>query len=182
VREFVREQLVATPTARAVGEIGLDYHYDHSPRDVQQQVFRVQVELARDLGLPVVVHTREADADTIDILKAAGRGEVRGVLHCFTGTVDLARAALDLGFFVSLAGILTFPKAGELRGVARTLPLDRLLVETDSPFLAPVPYRGKRNEPAFVERVVSTVADIHQVEAVEVARCTTANFHTLFRP
>jgi TatD DNase family protein len=178
----VRQQIGGTPGVRAVGEIGLDYHYDHSPRDVQQHVFRGQVGVARELGLPVVIHTREADEDTLAILREAGGGEVRGVLHCFTGTHDLAARALDLGFFISLAGILTFPKAGDLRQVVRLLPLDRLLVETDSPFLSPVPHRGSRNEPARVERVVAALAEVHQVPAEDVRQRTTANFHTLFRP
>ena len=178
----VREQFAATPSARAVGEIGLDYHYDYSPRDVQHAVFRAQVRVARDLDRPVVIHTREADEDTIAILREEGRGELRGVLHCFTGTDALADAGLALGFYISLAGIVTFPKAADLRETARRVPLDRLLTETDSPFLAPVPYRGKRNEPAFVARVVATLAEMHQVPLGEMAGRTTSNFHTLFRP
>ena len=135
----VREQLAATPSARAVGEIGLDYHYDFSPRDVQQAVFRAQVRLARELDVPVVIHTREADEDTMAILRTEGGGALRGVLHCFTGDAALADAGVALGLFVSLAGILTFPKADALRQTARRVPLDRVLTETDSPFLAPVP-------------------------------------------
>ena len=135
----VRDQIAATPSARAVGEIGLDYHYDFSPRDVQHVVFRAQVRLARELQLPVIVHTREADEDTIAILREEGGGQVRGVLHCFTGNAALADAGLALGFYISLAGIITFPKAVELRETVRRVPLERLLVETDSPFLAPVP-------------------------------------------
>ena len=179
---IVREQWAATPSARAVGEIGLDYHYDFSPHDVQQAVFRAQIRLARELQRPVVVHTREADEDTIAILREEGGGEVQGVLHCFTGNDALADAGLALGLFVSLAGIITFPKAEPLRQTARRVPLDRLLTETDSPFLAPVPYRGKRNEPAYVARVVAALADLHQVPAGDLAERTTANFHTLFRP
>jgi TatD DNase family protein len=178
----VRAQIAATPSARAVGEIGLDYHYDFSPRDVQQAVFRAQIRLARELQQPVVIHTREADQDIIAILREEGGGAVRGVLHCFTGDDALADAGLALGFFVSLAGIVTFPKAEPLRRTARRVPLDRLLTETDSPFLAPVPYRGKRNEPAYVARVVATLADMHQMPAGDLAARTTANFHTLFRP
>jgi TatD DNase family protein len=178
----VREQFAATPSARAVGEIGLDYHYDYSPRDVQHAVFRAQVRLARELNCPVVIHTREADEDTIAILTEEGGGQLRGVLHCFTGTPFLADAGLGLGFYVSLAGILTFPKAADLRETARRVPLDRLLTETDSPFLAPVPYRGKRNEPAYVARVVETLAEMHQVPVGDLAARTAANFHTLFRP
>jgi TatD DNase family protein len=178
--DVVRAQVAATPSARAIGEIGLDYHYDYSPRDVQQRVFRAQLVLAVELGLPVVIHTREADEDTLAILRDVG--QVTGVLHCFTGTADLARAGLELGLYVSLAGIVTFPKAGDLRETARGVPLDRLLVETDSPFLAPVPFRGKRNEPAHVAQVVAALADLHHLEAADLARQTTANFHCLFRP
>ena len=178
----VREQIERTPSARAVGEIGLDYHYDFSPRDVQQAVFRAQIRLARELGLPVVIHTREAESDTLAILRADGAGELRGVLHCFTGSADLATAALALGFYVSVAGIITFPKSTELRETVRQVPLNRLLVETDSPFLAPVPHRGKRNEPAHVVRVVDALAALHARPAAELAQATGANFHTLFRP
>ena len=180
--DIVREQWATTPSARALGEIGLDYHYDFSPRVVQQAVFRAQIRLARQLARPVVIHTREADADTLAILKEEGGGEVSGVLHCFTGTPALAQAGLDLGFYISLAGIVTFPKAGALRDTVRAVPLGRLLAETDSPFLAPVPHRGKRNEPAHVTRVIETLADIHGMETAAVARQTTANFHTLFQP
>jgi TatD DNase family protein len=178
----VREQIANTPTARAVGEIGLDYHYDYSPRDVQQTVFRAQVRLARHLNLPVVIHTREADADTMTVLRDEGKGELTGVLHCFSGTADLARAGLDLGFYISFAGMLTFNNAASLRDTARLVPLDRLLTETDSPFLAPVPHRGKRNEPAFVSHVVATLAQLHAIDVQEMDQHTTANFHRLFRP
>jgi TatD DNase family protein len=150
----VRDQLAATPLAVSVGEIGLDYHYDFSPRDVQQAVFRAQIRLARETDRPIVVHTREADEDTLAILREEGGGTLRGVLHCFTGTDALADAGLALGFYVSFAGIVTFPKAAALRDTARRVPMDRLLTETDSPFLAPVPHRGSRNEPAHVARVV----------------------------
>ena len=180
--DVVRAQIAATPGTRAVGEIGLDYHYDFSPRDVQMDVFRAQVRLARELALPVVIHTREADDDTIAILREAGGGEVSGVLHCFTGGPSLARAGLDLGLYVSLAGIITFPKAAELRETVRAVPVDRLLTETDSPFLAPVPYRGKRNEPAHVARVADVLGSMHGLSADELGRRAAANFHTLFRP
>ena len=180
--DVVRAQVARTPNGRAVGEIGLDYHYDHAPRTVQQSVFRGLARLARELDLPVVIHTREADADTLAILREEGRGELRGVLHCFSGTADMARAALDLGFYISLAGIVTFTRAAELRETAALVPLDRLLTETDSPFLAPIPHRGKRNEPAFVAHVVETLARIHQMPPPELAQRTAANFHRLFRP
>ena len=178
----VRDQIARTPDARAVGEIGLDYHYDYSPRDVQRAVFRAQIRLARELRLPVVIHTREADEDTMTLLRDEGKGELSGVLHCFSGTADLARAGLDLGFYISFAGMVTFNNAGALRETARLIPLDRLMTETDSPFLAPVPHRGKRNEPAFVSHVVTTLAALHAIDVQEMDQCTTANFHRLFRP
>jgi TatD DNase family protein len=180
--DIVRDQIATTPAARALGEIGLDYHYDFSPRDVQQQVFRAQLSLAREIDCPVVIHTREADEDTIAILGEGGGGRLRGVLHCFTGTPALARAALDLGFYISVAGIVTFPKAADLRTTLREVPMDRLLTETDSPFLAPVPFRGKRNEPAHVVRVVEQLAELHGTSPAETAARTAANFHVLFRP
>jgi TatD DNase family protein len=178
--ETVRTQYAATDAVRAIGEIGLDYHYDFSPRDVQQEVFRRQLRLAGELKRPIVVHTREAEDDTLAILRE--HPAVTGVLHCFTGSAALADAAVDLGFYISLAGIITFPKAAELREVARQVPLDRLLVETDSPFLAPVPHRGKRNEPAYVVQVASALDALLQLPEGEVARRTTANFHRLFGP
>ncbi len=180
--EVVRAHVAHTPTARAIGEIGLDYHYDFSPRDVQQAVFRSQLRAARTLGLPVVIHTREADDDTIAILREEGRDGLRGVLHCFTGGPSLATAGLELGLHISVAGILTFPKAGDLRETVRGVPLDRLLVETDSPFLAPIPHRGKRNEPAWVARVVDTLAAVHGVDPAAAAQRTSANFRALFGP
>jgi TatD DNase family protein len=178
----VRAALDATPSVRAVGEIGLDYHYDFSPRAVQQRVFRAQLQLARERGLPVVIHTREAEDDTIGILREEGDGSLRGVLHCFTGTPALARRALDIGFHVSLAGIVTFPKAAELRETAKLVPLDRLLTETDSPFLAPVPHRGKRNEPALVAAVVAALAADRGIPAEDLAARTTDNYRALFAP
>jgi TatD DNase family protein len=179
---IVKSQVLATPGARAIGEIGLDYHYDFSPRDVQEAVFRAQLQLARELDRPVVIHTREADEDTLRVLHEEGGGALRGVLHCFTGTQALADAALALGFYISLAGIVTFPKAHALRDTARRVPLDRLLTETDSPFLAPVPHRGKRNEPAHVSRVVAALAELHGMSAEDLAVRTAVNFHSLFRP
>ena len=178
----VREQLAATPRACAVGEIGLDYHYDFSPRTVQQAVFRAQVRLARELDRALVIHTREADDDTMTILREEGEGHVRGVLHCFTGADALADAGLAIGFYISFAGIVTFPKAAALRETARRVPIDCLLTETDSPFLAPVPHRGSRNEPAHVTRVVDALAAARGIAAPDLAGRTAANFHTLFRP
>lgn len=171
---------VASSAAVAVGEIGLDYHYDLAPRDVQRQVFAGQVQLASELRKPVIIHAREAAEDTLAVLKEAGAG-VRGVMHCFTGTVDEARHALDLGFYISLAGIVTFPKAGALRDVARLVPGDRLLVETDAPFLAPVPHRGKRNEPAWVVETLRVVAELRGVETTELAAQISENYAVLFR-
>jgi TatD DNase family protein len=163
----------------AVGEIGLDYHYDFSPRDVQQTVFAEQLACARAMNLPVVIHTREADADTFAMLAAEGAG-VRGVFHCFTGGVERARRALDLGFHLSLAGIVTFPKATDLHEVAAFVPEDRFLIETDSPFLAPVPYRGKRNEPAWVAEVAQRLAVLRGVPGAVVVERTTENALQLF--
>jgi len=162
----------------ALGEIGLDYHYDFSPREVQQDVFRRQLQLARALDLPVIIHTREADEDTLGILKEAG--PLRGVFHCFTGDEALARGALELGFYVSFSGIATFPKAEPLRQVARLVPADRRLVETDSPYLAPPPHRGKRNEPAFVARVAEIVGEAVGEPLAAFAAQTTRNFEALF--
>jgi len=176
---LLRDAQATQPAMCAVGEIGLDYHYDYSPRDVQHAVFAEQLDTARSLTLPVVIHTREADEDTFAMLASEGRG-VAGVFHCFTGGVERARRALDLGFYLSLAGIVTFPKATDLRDVAAYCPDDRVLVETDSPFLAPVPHRGKRNEPAFVARVVEELAGIRGWTPTSAAERTTANFDVLF--
>jgi TatD DNase family protein len=178
----VRAQIEADAAVRAIGEIGLDYHYDLAPRDAQQEVFRAQLQLARELDLPVVIHTREAEEDTLAALREEGGGALRGVLHCFTGTQALAEQALALGFHISLAGIVTFPKATALRHIAPLVPAERLLCETDSPYLAPTPYRGKRNEPAWVVRVAEELAQLRQVPAAELQGQITANFSELFRP
>jgi TatD DNase family protein len=167
-----------THAAVALGEIGLDYHYDFSPRPIQQEVFRRQLELAGRRGLPVVIHTREATEDTFRTLRDHAAG-LRIVFHCFTGGMEMARAALDIGAWLSFAGIVTFPKAGELRDVARMIPADKFLVETDSPYLAPVPFRGKRNEPAFVAKVVEGLAAVRGVPVDEIAGQSTANFHAV---
>jgi TatD DNase family protein len=176
----VRALAEATPRLSAIGEIGLDYHYDFSPRDVQRLAFGAQIGLARELRLPIVVHTREADADTLSLLRTEGRGDVRGVFHCFTGDRGLAEAALDLGFHISFSGIVTFPGAADLRAVAAVIPPDRLLVETDCPYLAPVPFRGRRNEPAWVAQVVATLAEARQVTAASIEDAAAANFASLF--
>ncbi len=165
----VTRAAVEAAGARAIGEIGLDYHYDFAPRPVQREVFAAQVGLALELDLPVIIHTREAGDDTVAILHEAGRA-LRGVMHCFSGTREEARRALDLGFLLSLSGILTFPRAGALRDVAAFVPADRLLVETDAPYLAPVPHRGRRNEPAWVQRTVQTLAEIRGEPVTDLAR------------
>lgn len=164
----------------AIGECGLDFHYDHSPRPVQVEVFRRQIRLAREVGRPLIVHTREADGETADILESEGAGECGGVIHCFTGSEELARRALGLGFYVSFSGIVAFPRAEVIQRVAREVPLDRLLVETDAPFLAPPPHRGKRNEPAFVVDVARAVAAQRGRPPEEVCGAAAANFTRLF--
>jgi TatD DNase family protein len=178
----VSEAVETQPLARAVGEIGLDYHYDFAPRDAQQRVFREQIRLARRLKRPIVIHTREAEDDTFRILGEERAQEIGGVFHCFTGDREMARKVLDIGFHLSLAGIVTFPKALELKEVARMVPLDRLLVETDSPFLAPIPHRGTRNEPARVARVAEAIAELRGVPTEAIATATGENFTRLFVP
>jgi TatD DNase family protein len=162
------------------GEIGLDYYYDNSPRDVQRKVFRRQVELARKCDLPIIIHTRDAEDDTIAILKDAPPG-ISGVIHCFTGTQNLAETAIRMGFYISFSGVLTFKTAGDLREVARNTPPDKILIETDCPYLAPVPHRGKRNEPAFVKDTAAKLAEIKGESIEEIARITSSNFKRLFR-
>jgi len=164
----------------AIGEIGLDFHYDHSPRPVQREAFRRQVRLAREVGLPVIIHTREADDETAALLEDEGAGEVGGVIHCFTGGPELARRALALGFYISFSGIVAFPRAEGIQAVAKDVPRDRLLVETDAPFLAPPPHRGKRNEPAFVVDVARKVAGLRGTSLEDVAAAAGANFARLF--
>ncbi|MCC7035114.1 MAG: TatD family hydrolase [Acidobacteria bacterium] len=179
---LVERRLDALPAARAVGEIGLDYHYDFSPREVQQAVFRAQLRVARERQLPVVIHTREAEDDTLRILGERGRVDTAGVFHCFSGDVAAAERVLATGYHVSIPGIVSFPKASELRAAAARIPAERLLVETDSPYLAPAPFRGTRNEPAYVKRVVEVVAEARGVSPGELARTVAMNFHRLFRP
>ncbi len=174
------EALLGEPEVVAVGECGLDYHYDHSPRDVQRAAFAAQVALAHAHDLALVIHTREAWADTFDILAAEGVPP-RTVFHCFTGGPDEARRGLDLGIHVSFSGIVTFKTADDLREAAAICPLDRLLVETDSPYLAPVPHRGQRNRPALVAVVGQAVADVRGVDAEVVAEASWANTERLYR-
>jgi TatD DNase family protein len=165
----------------AWGEIGLDYHYDHSPRDVQAQVFRRQLEQARAAKLPVIIHCREAWPDCLKILDEHWRSSgLGGIFHCFAGTIEEARFGMEMGFLVSFAGNVTYPKAQNLRDAAREIPLDRLLVETDSPFLAPQPHRGRRNEPAYVAEVARSIGNMRNLPADEVARATSENFRRLF--
>jgi TatD DNase family protein len=175
------EQLASDARVLAIGEIGLDYHYDNVPRDPQTGVFIRQMEIARAARKPIVIHTRDAWPDTLRLLREhwapAGLG---GVLHCFSGDFEMARHGMDMGFLISFAGPLTFPKAADLRDVARQIPADRLLIETDSPYLAPVPHRGKRNEPAFVVEVCKRLAELHSVTSEEMAARTAANFSQLF--
>lgn len=178
VEEFL-EQNVDAREVVAVGEIGLDYHYDQSPRDQQREAFRRQLDLAVRHGLPVEIHTRDAEADTIEILKDY-KGKVGGVIHCFTGTMDLARAALDFGFDISFSGVVTFKNAEDLRSVVKFVPLDRLHVETDAPFLAPVPMRGKPNVPAYVVHTARAVASLKGVSEEELASATLANARRTF--
>jgi TatD DNase family protein len=181
-------RLATRPKIIAWGEIGLDYFYDHSPRDVQQQVFLKQLQLAQAAKLPVVIHCRPSDGsnnaweECLTLLQehwaASGLG---GILHCFTGTWPQAKRALDMGFMISFAGNVTFPKAAQIRDAAKEVPLDRMLIETDSPFLAPVPYRGKRNEPAFVKEVARRLGELRGLSTEEVGRQTSRNFYDFFK-
>jgi TatD DNase family protein len=181
------EQLVInliTQSSRVIawGEIGLDFHYDNSPREVQMKVFERQLQLARNANLPVIIHTREAEAETVEILKAhVAAGGTSGIMHCFSGSSWLGQQAIALGFYISFSGIVTFKKADELRATAKQVPLDRLLIETDCPFLAPVPYRGKRNEPAYVVEVARCLAELHGVSVDEMGQITAANFARVFK-
>ncbi len=169
------------PKVVAIGEAGLDYHYDNSPRDAQAQGFRTHIAAARDTGLPLVIHSREADDDMARILEdETGKGAFPAVLHCFTGGRDLAMRAIALGHYVSFTGILTFKNSQDLRDIAAALPADRILVETDAPYLAPNPYRGKRNEPSYVTETAKVLAQTRDVSADEIARQTTENFFCLF--
>jgi len=178
-------RLAQHPKAVAYGEIGLDYHYNHSPPKLQRDRFREQVCLARELGLPIVIHTREAQEDTIKILKEEKGSEVGGVFHCFSGDAWLAKDALDMGFFLSFSGVITFQNATMLRDIMKTVPMDRLLVETDCPFLTPVPHRGKRNEPAYVKFVAEKIAELkgstEPMSVEEIGRITSQNARRLFK-
>lgn len=165
----------------AIGETGLDYYYDRSDRERQRRSFRSHIVAARETGLPLIVHTRDAEEDTLDILgDEMGKGAYSGVIHCFTASQSFGDAALELGFYISLSGIVTFKNARDLQATAKTVPADRLLVETDSPFLAPVPHRGQTCEPAFVTETAAFLAKLREESVDDLARATTANFHRLF--
>ena len=177
----IRNLILQSSRVIAWGEIGLDYHYDNSPRNVQREVFKRQLRAARDCGVPVIIHTREADDDTLNILRAEYRGTVRGgIMHCFGGSLELAEGAIGLGFLISFSGNLTFKKASGIREVATQIPLERLLIETDCPYLSPEPFRGRRNEPARVAQVARALGDLHAKTQDEIGKTTTANFARFF--
>jgi TatD DNase family protein len=174
-------ELAQHPKCVGIGEAGLDYHYDYAPRDVAARVFRTHIAAARESGLPLVIHARDADADIAAILEEEmGKGAFKAVLHCFTSSRRLAEVALALGLYVSFSGVLTFKKSDDLRAIARDVPEDRLLIETDAPFLAPVPYRGKRNEPAFVAETAKILAEVKGLSVAALAATTSANVLRLF--
>ncbi|MBI2214568.1 MAG: TatD family hydrolase [Acidobacteria bacterium] len=174
------ERLASHPRVVAIGEIGLDYHYDHSPREIQRQVFARQIAIANRAGLPVIVHNRESIGDLVETIESGESSGVRGVLHSYTESYEVATTLIDRGFFISFSGILTFRSAQALRDVAKRLPRDRVLIETDTPYLAPVPHRGQRNEPAWVERVAETLAELWEIPFEGVAEITTRNFESAF--
>jgi len=174
------KDLTADPKVVAVGETGLDFYYDHSPRQTQIELFCRFIQMARKAKLPLVVHNRDAQREVVELLRSEGKGALRGVVHCFTGDYEAAKVILDLGFYLSFTGIITFKNADSLRDVVRRLPLDKILVETDSPYLAPVPHRGKRNEPAFVRLVAETMAQVKGIALEEVAEATSRNARELF--
>ena len=179
--DLVAERLIALaahPRVVGIGETGLDFHYDLSPREAQERVFRAHIAASQATSLPLIIHTREADAETVAVL--AAERPPPGVLHCFTGGRALAEAALNVGFYISISGIVTFRNAEDLRAIVRDLPLDRMLIETDAPYLAPVPYRGKRNEPAFVAATASFIATLKGIDEEAFIDATTANFFRLF--
>jgi TatD DNase family protein len=178
----VLAELASHPKVIGIGEAGLDYFYDRAPRDVQETCFRAQINAARMAGVPICIHARDADADVERILRdERNNGYFDILLHCFSSGRGLAEAAIEIGGYVSFSGILTFPKSQELRDIARDLPIDRLLVETDAPYLAPLPYRGKRNEPSYVVHTAHVLAQVKSVSDEEIATLTTANFRRLFR-
>lgn len=174
------ESLAAHPKVVALGEMGLDYYWDKSPKDIQMEVFRKQIRLAKKVKLPIIIHNRDATEDTVSILKEEGAAEVGGIMHCFSGSVETAKICVDMNFYISLGGPVTFKNAKKPKEVAAEIPLDHLLIETDCPYLAPHPYRGKRNEPAYVKLVAEQIAEIKQISIEEVSQVTTANAKKLF--
>jgi TatD DNase family protein len=174
-------RMAADDKVIGLGETGLDFYYDNSPRDIQKRQFRAHIEASRQTGLPLIIHTRDADDEMAEILtEEAGKGEFSGLLHCFSSSRKLADVAMELGLYLSISGIVTFKKADELRDIVKDAPIERLLVETDAPYLAPVPMRGKRNEPAFTRHTAEKIAEIKGLTLAEVARATTDNFFALF--
>lgn len=174
------EELAQHPKVVAIGEMGLDYHWDKSPKDIQKEVFRKQIRLAKKVKLPIVIHNREATADIIEILKEEGAEEVGGIMHCFSGSPEVAKECVKMNFYISLGGPVTFKNAKKPKEVAAEIPLDKLLIETDCPYLAPHPYRGKRNEPSYVKLVAEEIAEIKGISLEEVAEVTTRNAKKLF--
>ncbi|MFJ7685430.1 TatD family hydrolase [Peribacillus butanolivorans] len=174
------EELSSHPKVVAIGEMGLDYHWDKSPRAIQMEVFRKQIRLAKKVGLPIIIHNREATADIVNILKEEEASEVGGIMHCFSGSAETAMECIDINFYISLGGPVTFKNAKKPKEVAAAVPLDRLLIETDCPYLAPHPYRGKRNEPSYVKLVAEQIAEIKQLSVEEVSQATTDNAKKLF--
>ncbi|MGE7781981.1 TatD family hydrolase [Peribacillus sp. NPDC097264] len=174
------EELSAHPKVVAIGEMGLDYHWDKSPKEIQKEVFRKQIRLAKKVKLPIIIHNREATADIVSILKEEGASEVGGIMHCFSGSAETALECIDMNFYISLGGPVTFKNAKKPKEVAAAVPLDRLLIETDCPYLAPHPFRGKRNEPSYVKLVAEQIADIKQLSVEEVSQATTSNAKKLF--
>ncbi|SDI96634.1 TatD family hydrolase [Alteribacillus bidgolensis] len=175
------EELAADPKVVALGEMGLDYHWDKSPKEVQKEVFRKQIHLAKKVNLPIIIHDREAHQDIVDILKEENAAETGGIMHCFGGSLEIAKECLKMNFYISFGGPVTFKNAKKPKEVAKEIPMDRLLVETDSPFLAPHPYRGKRNEPAYVKLVAEKIAELKEISFETLAEQTTANAKKLFR-
>ncbi|QYF83085.1 TatD family hydrolase [Brevibacterium sp. PAMC21349] len=174
------EELSNHPKVVAIGEMGLDYHWDKSPKDVQMEVFRKQIRLAKKVGLPIIIHNREATADIVNILKEEEASRVGGIMHCFSGSAETALDCINMNFYISLGGPVTFKNAKKPKEVAAAVPLDRLLIETDCPYLAPHPYRGKRNEPSYVKLVAEQIAEIKQLTIEEVSQATTENAKKLF--
>lgn len=173
--------LASDPKVIAIGETGLDYYWHKDQPEWQRERFRVHIRAARETGKPLVIHTRDSSADVLRLLKEEGAEAVGGVMHCFTENLEVARAALDLNFYISFSGIVTFKNAQQIKEVAASVPIDRILIETDSPYLAPVPYRGKLNEPSYVPHVASEVASLRGIDLEEVAEATTRNFFRLFK-